>query len=79
MKADSRTTTLVPVLAEHADGLFGESVTHIYGRGDRDEAGDRRRPSIAISVKASSRGRWLPSVIATAIEPGPTVIGMVRG
>ena len=26
-----------------------------------------------------STGRWLPSAMATAIEPGPTVSGIVNG
>jgi len=30
------------------------------------------------AVRTTS-GRWLPSVIAVAIEPGPTVSGMVSG
>ena len=35
-------------------------------------------PRIATSGNAI-RGRWLPSVMATAIDPGPTVIGIVEG
>ena len=77
MKAESRTTTWVP-LGPKCPPALGEPVAKI----NRDD--HRQRPGqgtgrLHRDVPRPRLGRWLPKLMATESEPGPTVSGRVRG
>jgi len=79
MKADSRITTWVPLVPKHRHQALGEAVGKIDGEGDGDHAGQRSSAQKHQLRQIRRLGRWLPKPIATAMEPGPTVSGMVKG
>jgi hypothetical protein len=64
-------------IAERAPNPFGESVTQVNGSRNQNRA--QCIPAIRVHRHSEPSGRLAPIVIATEIEPSPTVKDSVSG